>query len=135
MSDKCKFCGADEVEVTLGPGYYAWPSYECGRQQGDLHRTPDCYEREIYALEAEVKQLRDEDDTPPIDERLAAAGKIFRELVAEREELRREVKRLKGEWPENWKEGIWEVKKRGDLGGQGATWLGESLEALTEAKQ
>lgn len=83
---RCNYCG-QEYETMQG-------AISCQCEDNDVMR----YQGEkIAALEAELKQLRDEDATDPIDERLAAAGKIFRELVAEREELLREVKRLRAE--------------------------------------
>ena len=92
MSQTCKFCGADMENAKFDTNYY-----KCGSRFYIVDNTWwqdfKCLKRHRDNLEAEVKQLRDEDATDPIDERLAAAGKIFRELVAEREELRREMER------------------------------------------
>lgn len=99
MSDKCKFCGADMENAKFDTNYYECITSYC-IETGQWLQSVECVMTQRDNLEAEVKQLRHEDDTPPIDERLAAAGKIFRELVAEREELRREVQRLRAELAE-----------------------------------
>lgn len=85
---KWHYCGPERKIRT-----YEWQICSCCPSSSEVCNFNPI--EEIAKLTAEVKQLRDEDATDPIDERLAAAGKIFRELVAEREELRREVKGLR----------------------------------------